>query len=98
MGDFQYLPSYMNENTDDFILFSSNNIKSSKLLKLKIIYEIYPGHHFTYSKQNKNLLNKITKNMFLEEGWAKYCEFLFAFEIDNSYEMKQAYKMKHLFK
>lgn len=96
-GEFQYLPSYMNDTKNGAcILFSSNNIKSSKLLKLKIIHEIYPGHHFSYSKQRSNLLNKITKNMFLEEGWAKYCEFLFAFEIDNSYEMKQAYKIKHL--
>lgn len=63
-GDFQYLPPSVDlDDNGACILFSSNSsIDSLELLKLKIVHEVYPGHHYSYSHKNESLLNKITKN------------------------------------
>lgn len=101
-GKFQYIKSSINESEKQgCLLFSSeNNIDSIELLKLKLIHEIYPGHHysniyFPNSKMNSPY-EKTRMNIFFQEGWAKYCERYFAYEIDKSDKMIKCYEGKFM--
>lgn len=49
------------------------NCKEKMLLKL--IHEVYPGHHYLRSLLREKMDFTIYDEMFFEEGWAKYCEY-----------------------
>lgn len=97
-GNFQYIGSsltYPNDNS--YLIYSSkNNVECIEQLKLKMVHEIYPGHHYMKRyftlKNQKNLYEMIRINQYIEEGWAKYCEFFYANELDRSEKIKQSFR------
>jgi len=101
-GDFQYIKvSLTNPNANSYLIYSSkNNINSIEQLKLKIIHEIYPGHHYMnrcFGMENKENIYELTRiNPYIEEGWAKFCEYFYANEIDLSSNMIECYKKSRL--
>lgn len=101
-GDFQYIKvSLTNPNANSYLIYSSkNNINSIEQLKLKIIHEIYPGHHYMnrrFGMENKENIYELTRiNPYIEEGWAKFCEYFYANEIDPSSNMIECYKKSRL--
>lgn len=93
-GNFQYIGSSIDNS---YLIYSSkNNIECMEQLKLKMVHEIYPGHHYMrwyFSIKNQtNIYQMIRINSYIEEGWAKYCEFFYANKLDCSEKMKQSFR------
>lgn len=58
-----------------FLSIDGYNIDIERL-KLKLVHEVFPGHHYQ-SSVLKNDKNICFTNSMLDEGWAKYAEFLY---------------------
>lgn len=73
---------------------------SKEQLKLKVVHEIYPGHHYMNKCFDRTVRGNIYEmsrlNPYIEEGWAKFCEYFYANEIECSDEIKKAYKRNKL--
>ncbi len=82
-GIFFYVNAMENGKLTGYLYFSSKyKYESVEQLKLKLVHEIYPGHHYMKTvklnnSQSKNMF-RLWKNDFLFEGWAKYCEYYYA--------------------
>lgn len=83
-GDtFYYISTMQNGKLTGYLFFSSKyRYKSIEQLKLKLVHEIYPGHHFMKAVILNDIHSKnkfrLWKNDVLFEGWAKYCEYFYA--------------------
>ena len=72
-----------NEKLTGYLFFSSKyRYESIEELKLKLVHEIYPGHHYMKfvilkDKHSKNKF-RLWKNDIIFDGWAKYCEYFYA--------------------
>lgn len=86
-GKFGYLPSQIsNMNKTGILMCSLDSFTSNESsLIFKLIHEVYPGHHnmflFNFDKRCTNAFEKVHQNIFYLEGWAKYCEFYYAYNI-----------------
>ena len=101
-GNFRYIKQPLTAvNMKSFLLYSSkNNIMSKEQLKLKVVHEIYPGHHYMNKCFDRTVRGNIYEmsrlNPYIEEGWAKFCEYFYANEIECSDKIKKAYKRNKL--
>lgn len=92
-GKFSYLPSSVSRNKKNgSLLYSLDVFKNSECaVMLKLIHEIYPGHHHmflsNFNKSSINIFERVYQNIFYVEGWAKYCEYYYAYNIYKTDEM-----------
>jgi hypothetical protein len=92
----EYVPSpplyNINDNINEGIfLYTNKFIKKNKYSHiLGLIHEVYPGHHFITQKYRENNRGKLSiilyENIAFSEGWAKFCEFVYAKKIFNDKE------------
>ncbi|MCO7128249.1 hypothetical protein NIE88_21195 [Sporolactobacillus shoreicorticis] len=75
----------INTEKDDSFVFLNRNIKlTENNILLKIAHEIYPGHLYTdLLRRNFRKINRIIGNKVIDEGWAKYSEFLVSLKSDS---------------
>lgn len=92
-----YLPNSVNtEECKGTFIFNDKYFERNKYDQvLGLIHEIYPGHHYMNCinrNQNKGNISKILyESTAYTEGWAKYCEFVFAYRILEDMEYSKAF-------
>lgn len=101
-GLFYYVAVENKQNIEGCLFYSSSyKYQFLSDLKLKLIHEIYPGHHYLRIKRKRNNLsdiaNWIKEDVIAEEGWAKYCEYYYVYNIDKSEEMITSYNISLYF-
>lgn len=71
----------INKELPSFI-YNKIGIKNDISLMLKLIHEIYPGHHYlhycTRHQHKDSLIHHISEELMYDEGWSKYCEYYYA--------------------
>lgn len=80
----EYVPSPpLSGNNEGIFLYTKKFIEKDKYShNLGIIHEIYPGHHYITQKYRENNIGNLSillyENNAFSEGWAKFCEFIYA--------------------
>lgn len=75
------------------ILLAHSQDMSLARIQLGLIHEWYPGHHYSrIIKTRRNYKEGILlENQIFEEGWAKYCEYFFAYHLVKTNEIKNEF-------
>lgn len=82
-----YVPNPISEKkVFGTFMYNERFLKKDKYDKiLGIVHEIYPGHHYMNCINKTKNLENISKVLYestaFSEGWAKYCEYIYASKI-----------------
>lgn len=92
-----YIPNSVDEKESlGTFIYNDNFLERKKIDKiLGIVHEIYPGHHYMYCMNKLNNEGEISKILYestaFSEGWAKYCEYIYASQIFDEKEFNNSF-------
>lgn len=92
-----YLPNSVNKDIcHGYFLYNDKYMDRNEYDKiLGFVHEIYPGHHYANCINRKINKGKISKILYestaFTEGWAKYCEFLYAYRLLSGVQFKKSF-------